>query len=58
MNEAAKAARRAYKRAWNKANPDKVKAAQERYWTRRAEREQAEKENAEALPEAEPEPAK
>lgn len=37
MNEAAKEARRAYKRAWNKANPDKVKAAQERYWTRKAE---------------------
>lgn len=54
MNDDAKAARRAYKRAWNRANPDKVKAAQERYWTRRAEREKAEKENAEALPEATP----
>ena len=42
LNEAAREARRAYKRAWNKANPDKVKAAQERYWTRKAEQAEAE----------------
>lgn len=37
MNERAKEARRAYKREWNRRNRDKVKAAQERYWSRRAE---------------------
>lgn len=36
MNEQAKEARRAYKREWNRRNPDKVRAAQERYWERRA----------------------
>lgn len=36
MNDAARAARNAYKRAWNKANPEKVKAQQERYWEKRA----------------------
>ncbi len=29
-------ARRAYKRAWNKKNRDKVKAATARYWERKA----------------------
>ena len=37
MTEEARAARRAYKREWNRKNKDKVKAAQERYWTRKAE---------------------
>lgn len=37
LTEEAKQARREYKRAWNKANPDKVKAAQERYWQRVAD---------------------
>ena len=36
MNERAREARRAYKREWNRRNPDKVKAAQERYWIRKA----------------------
>lgn len=36
MTDKAKEARRAYKRAWAKRNPDKVKAAQERYWTKKA----------------------
>jgi hypothetical protein len=36
MTEEAAAARRAYKRAWAKKNPDKVNAAQERYWQRKA----------------------
>ena len=30
-------ARRAYKREWNRKNPDKVRAAQERYWLKKAE---------------------
>jgi len=29
-------ARRAYKRQWAKDNPDKVKAAQERFWKKKA----------------------
>lgn len=37
MTEKAKEARRAYKREWNRRNRDKVKAAQERYWNRKAE---------------------
>lgn len=36
MTDKAKEARRAYKREWNRKNRDKVKAAQDRYWTRRA----------------------
>lgn len=36
MNNAALAARRAYKRKWAKENPDKVRAQQERYWTKKA----------------------
>lgn len=35
MSNEAVAARRAYKRAWAAKNPDKVKAAQERYWQRK-----------------------
>lgn len=37
MTEQAKAARREYKRAWNRANREKVKAAQARYWERKAQ---------------------
>ena len=29
-------ARNAYRREWNRRNPEKVKAAQERYWLKRA----------------------
>ena len=36
MNEKAKELRRAYKREWNRRNRDKVKAAQARYWERKA----------------------
>lgn len=50
MTEQAKAARRAYKRQWAKKNPDKVKAAQERYWTKKA----AEQAQAEKMPAKEP----
>ena len=41
MNERAKEARRAYKREWNRKNRDKVKAAQARYWERKAAAEAA-----------------
>ena len=41
MTEAEKAAirqaRNAYRREWNRRNPEKVKAAQERYWLKKAE---------------------
>ena len=36
MDERAKELRRAYKREWNRKNKDKVKAAQVRYWERKA----------------------
>lgn len=45
MDERALEARRAYKRAWQRNNPDKVRAQQERYWQKKAaakEREQGE----------------
>lgn len=38
MNEKAAEARRAYKRAWARNNPEKVRAQQERYWQRQAEK--------------------
>lgn len=36
MNKAAKEARRAYKRKWQRENPDKVKEYQARYWDKKA----------------------
>ena len=36
MTQEAKEARRKYQAEWRKKNPDKVKAAQERYWQRKA----------------------
>lgn len=47
MNESAAAARRAYKREWARANRDKIRAQQERYWTRKAEQAKAEQAEAE-----------
>lgn len=47
MTDAARQARREYKRKWNKANRDKVKAAQARYWDKKA-KEAAEAEQAAA----------
>ena len=41
MSETARAAKRAYQKEWRKKNPEKVRAAAERYWQRRAEREAA-----------------
>ncbi len=37
MSEAARIARNAYKRKWAKENPDKVKAANRRYWEKKAQ---------------------
>ena len=36
MNRKAIEARRAYQKAWREKNRDKVKAAQQRYWERKA----------------------
>lgn len=36
MTDAAKEARRAYKREWNRKNRDKCRAAEARYWERKA----------------------
>ena len=36
MTNEARAARNAYKRAWNAANKEKTKAYQERYWEKKA----------------------
>lgn len=36
MNDHVKEAKRAYMRAWRAKNKDKVKAAQNRYWTKKA----------------------
>ena len=36
MNEAAKAARREYKRKWAQAHPENVKRWQETYWNKKA----------------------
>lgn len=37
MTKAAREARRAYKRKWQRENPDKVKEYQRRYWEKQAE---------------------
>ena len=42
MTEAAKEARRAYHREWVRNNPDKVRAAQQRFYQRIADRQKAE----------------
>lgn len=36
MQELKKQARREYSREWRKRNPEKVRAAQERYWAKKA----------------------
>lgn len=40
MTPEAREARAAYKRAWSRANRDKVRAHQERYWERMAQKQQ------------------
>ena len=37
MTDQAKEARNAYRREWNRKNPDKLKEYQARYWQRKAE---------------------
>lgn len=36
MTEQAAAARKAYKRAWAKKHPDKIREYQERFWAKKA----------------------
>ena len=47
MTEAAKEAKNKYKREWRKNNPEKVRAANERYWEKkeRGESEQQQRRN-------------
>ncbi len=40
LSDEAKELRREYGRQWRKKNRDKVKAAQERYWEKKAQREE------------------
>lgn len=40
LTEAGRAKLLEYRREWNRKNRDKVKAAQERYWNRLAEKEE------------------
>lgn len=46
VKEKAKQMRREYARKWRAANPDKVKAANERYWLKQAEKAIKEADNA------------
>ena len=48
MTEAAKEARRAYKREWARNNPEKVKAHQERFYAKKAAEAAAQRETLEA----------
>lgn len=50
MDENARAARREYYRQWRAANPEKVDAAQERYWLKKAAAIQARAANVAADP--------
>ena len=43
LSDSAMAFRRAYKREWNARNRDKVKAAQRRYWEKKAKEAQDER---------------
>ena len=59
LSEQAAEARREYKRRWAKENPDKIRAQQDRYWTRRAQAQamadqQAEAKTAQVEPEKDP----
>jgi len=49
MDEKARAARRAYRRAWAQRNPEKIREYQDRYWSKRAERMNEQPEGADRL---------
>ena len=46
MNKAAREARNAYKREWQRTHPENVKKSQEKYWTKKAQELQRAKEAA------------
>ena len=46
LSEEALEARREYRRKWRQNNPDKVREQQIRYWTRKAEQQAREKQEA------------
>lgn len=52
MDEKAKAARRAYKREWQRRNPEKVRHYQEKYWQKKAEQAAQEEAGPDTLPDA------
>lgn len=52
MTEQAKEARRAYKREWNRRNKDKVQQAQARYWEKKAQAAQDQRQEQNAQQEA------
>ena len=52
MTDQAREARRQYKKEWNRRNRDKVKAAQARYWERKAEAAQDQRTDEQAEQEA------
>lgn len=56
INEKAAAARRAYKREWARKNPDKIRAAQERYWANKAAQAEQEAEQEKTAAEAQESP--
>lgn len=45
MNSAAIEARKAYRRAWYRSNPEKQKEYQARYWNKKAQQEQEQGDN-------------
>lgn len=49
MDEKALEARRAYKRKWARENRDKVRAAQERYWKKKATEQEVTEDEAAAV---------
>lgn len=44
MDDKAKAQRNAYMKEWRKRNKDKVKAAQEKYWEKKSQEQDLQKE--------------
>lgn len=51
MTEAAKKDRREYYREWRRKNPERVRAAQERYWTKRVQTQNNQEQRAASDPE-------
>lgn len=56
MTKEAAEARREYKRQWAKRNPEKIRAQQARYWSKRAAAQKAQAADHEEAPAADHEP--